>query len=64
MQPKYTYEQLIEKLVRAKVKLEGTRRSHTDRCAVELDPEGFAPCSCGVSAHNSALEAALKELKL
>jgi len=62
--PKYTYEQLIEKMVRAKMKLEGARRRHADRCIVELDPEGFAPCNCGSNDLNAALDEAAKELKL
>lgn len=62
--PKYTYEQLIEKMVRAKVKLEGSRRGHSDRCPVDYDPEGYSPCNCGASSHNSRVSDALDELKL
>ena len=64
MNKSYTYEQLIEKIVRAKMKLEGGSKDHSDRCAVELDPEGYAPCSCGASSHNSSVQAAIDELKL
>lgn len=60
----YSYEQLLEKLVRAKVKLEGARRSHSDRCMVEVDPEYHGPCTCGASGSNSAVNEALRELKL
>lgn len=60
----YTYEQLIEKIALAKADLRSSRRSHSDRCAVELDPEGFSPCSCGASAHNSRIESAIEKLKL
>lgn len=60
----YTYEQLLEKVVRAKVKLEGARRSHSDRCMVEVDPEYRGPCTCGASGSNAVISAALRELKL
>jgi len=64
MEKKYTYEQLIEKMVRAKIKLEGSRRGHSDSCPVEADPEGFAPCNCGASNHNGKISDALDELDL
>lgn len=64
MEKRYTYEQLIEKMVRAKMKLEGSHRSHSDHCPVECDPEGYAPCSCGASSHNSRISDAISELKL
>ena len=53
---------LIEKIVRAKVKLEGARAQHTSACPVDADPEGHAPCTCGASTRNSAIKAVLKEL--
>lgn len=59
----YTYEQLLEKLVRAKVRLEDTRMAHADRCVTELDPYG-GPCTCGADRFNVAMGAALRELKL
>lgn len=62
--PSYTYEQLLEKIIRAKVKLESCRKQHNDSCPVEYDPEGYAPCKCGASAVNSAIFSALNELKL
>ena len=55
---------LIEKMVRAKVKLEGSRMSHKDSCPVESDPEGYAPCNCGASKTNSAIDAAIRELNI
>ena len=55
---------LIEKIVRAKVKLEGSRVSHKDSCSVESDPESYAPCNCGASKTNSAIDAVIKELNL
>lgn len=55
---------LIEKIVRAKVKLEGVKISHKDSCPVECDPEGYAPCNCGASTTNSAIDSAIKELKI
>ncbi len=61
---KYTYEQLIEKIVRAKVKLEGSRIRHGDRCMQELDPDYMGPCTCGASAHNNGIDKALSDLIL
>ena len=55
---------LIEKIVRAKVKLERARSPHRDSCPVECDPEGFAPCNCGASATNSAIDSAMRELNI
>jgi len=54
---------LIEKIVRAKVRLEGSKTSHSDNCNCE-EPENFAPCNCGASAHNTKIDAALRELSL
>lgn len=64
MNKAYTYEQLIEKMVRAKVKLQGSRRRHSDSCPLESDPEGYSPCRCGASEHNNNVSSALDELKL
>lgn len=55
---------LIEKIVRAKVKLENVKVDHKDSCPVECDPEGYAPCSCGASATNSAVGSAIRELNI
>ena len=55
---------LIEKMVRAKVKLENSKISHKDSCPVECDPEGYAPCNCGASKTNSAIDAATRELSI
>jgi hypothetical protein len=60
---KYTYEQLVEKIVRAKVKLEDSSQSHRVSCPVE-DPESYAPCNCGASPVNFRIQAALKDLEL
>lgn len=53
---------LIEKIVRAKVKLESTKVNHKDSCPVECDPEGYAPCNCGASLINSKIDSAKREL--
>lgn len=54
---------LIEKIVRAKVHLEGVRASHSRGCAIE-DETGHAPCNCGAASSNAKVDAALKELRL
>ncbi|OGN06281.1 MAG: hypothetical protein A3B86_04145 [Candidatus Yanofskybacteria bacterium RIFCSPHIGHO2_02_FULL_38_22b] len=55
---------LIEKIVRAKVKLENSKMNHKDSCPVESDPEGYAPCNCGASKTNGAIDAAIRELNI
>jgi hypothetical protein len=55
---------LIEKIVRAKVKLEGSKRRHSERCMVDMDPDYMGPCTCGASETNSAIDSALEELEL
>lgn len=61
MADKETYK-LIEKMARAKMRLEDSTQQHKNGCPVECDPEGFAPCNCGASAANAALKRAIKEL--
>lgn len=51
---------LFEKIVRAKVALEGARQQHSSTCAADDD---FGPCTCGASSANSKIESALRELK-
>jgi hypothetical protein len=61
---KYTYEQLLEKTLRARIHLEKVKPvDHSRMCPVE-DPESCAPCNCGASGKNAPIEAALQELKL
>ena len=64
MGPKYTYEQLIEKIIRAKIKLQSNLQAHTDRCIIGLDPEGYDPCDCGATAYNKVFEDVINELEL
>ena len=62
--PRHTYEQLLEKLIRAKIKLEALRRKHDDRCMLELDPDYYGDCTCGASPHNAVFDDVLEELEL
>lgn len=65
MNKNYTYEQLIEKLVRAKISLEKIQhKSHSSSCPVDYDPEGYAPCNCGASSHNAEIKRAIEHLEL
>lgn len=57
---KFTQEQLIEKMVRAKVRLEGTLKEHPVSCPAE---QGDGPCTCGADKHNAAVRAALRDLE-
>ena len=61
---KWTYEQLLEKIIRARMHLENVPRpQHSNFCPVE-DPESYAPCTCGASGKNKHVDSALRELKL
>ena len=57
------YEDLIGKMAVAADRLRRSKRGHSNRCIVELDPESYAPCSCGATAYNAAIDEAIKELK-
>lgn len=60
-----TVEQLIVRMTEAKLLLQQVQREggrHSDRCVVELDPEGYAPCSCGASSRNGKIDDAIKKL--
>ena len=61
---KYSYEELIEKMVRAKISLEKVYQSHTLTCHADADPEGITPCNCGASKNNSDIAEAMESLKL
>lgn len=39
------------------------KQGHNDRCRVELDPEGYAPCNCGASSTNAAIDRAIRILE-
>jgi len=54
---------LIEKIVRAKVQLEGAHTGHKSMCPAD-DDTGYGACTCGASAQNSKVQAALRELDL
>lgn len=58
-----TYEDLIGKIAVARDRLSQKKRRHKDRCVVETDPDGFAPCSCGASEFNAAIDEAIRVLK-
>ncbi len=55
---------MVRKIVRAEVALESAKQRHKDSCIVETDPESIAPCNCGASGVNSAIDKALRELRL
>jgi len=57
-----TVIQLIEKIARAKLLLEGLELPHT--CLVGYDPDYFGPCTCKADDFNRKLRAAQSELKL
>lgn len=53
---------IIEKLTRAKVKLEAMLKKHSDNCMIEMDPGYHGPCTCGAGEHNKRIEAVIAEL--
>lgn len=55
---------LIEKIIRAKVELEGALRPHSDSCPIDMDPYYMGPCKCGATTSNNRIAAALRELDL
>lgn len=64
MNPKYTYEQLIEKLVLAKQKIQQIpMATHTVKCASD-DPYTGGDCDCGAETTNKFIRDALELLKI
>ncbi len=55
---------LLKQIGRAELALNQAKKGHSERCIVELDPDGMAPCNCGASATNAAIDKALKELQV
>jgi len=54
---------LLEKMVRAKVRLEAMKTEHKEACPA-VDPHMAGECTCGADAHNGKISAVLKELSL
>lgn len=62
--PKHTYEQLMEKIIRAKFVLQLRHVPHDDRCMLELDPDYYGECTCGAKAANAPNSELLDILEL
>lgn len=56
-------EDLLEKIIEARLIAKSLRRAHDDRCRVETDPEGYAPCSCGAAESNRGLDRMIEALR-
>ena len=56
--------ELLEKIIRAKVKLEGMKRQHATTCMVDMDPDYTGPCRCGNTDTNTKINDVLEELKI
>ncbi len=54
--------ELIEKIARTKMRLEGLKRSHPDHCPVN-DPHMAGDCTCGADEHNSKIVEILTDLE-
>jgi hypothetical protein len=64
MNPKYTYEQLLEKLVLAKQKIQQIPGApHTVSCTSD-DPYTGGDCDCGAEKTNKPIRDALELLKI
>ena len=60
----YTNAQLMEKIIRAKIALEGCRVMCKSSCASD-DITGYpVPCNCGAENANRGINEALRALKL
>ena len=55
--------ELGRRLGRAESALEKAKRGHADRCVIEIDPDSWAPCNCGASNANAAIDKAIRILK-
>jgi hypothetical protein len=55
--------ELGRRLGKAETALEEAKTGHADRCIVEMDPESYAPCNCGASSTNAAIDKAIRILK-
>jgi len=54
---------LLEKIIRAKVRLEEMEVEHNEACPA-MDPVMAGECTCGADAHNGKIFAVLHELSL
>jgi len=54
---------LLEKIIRAKVRLEDMKVEHKEACPAE-DPLMAGQCTCGADTHNGKINAVLRELSL
>lgn len=61
---KYTYEQLMEKILRAKIEIERLPKKSHVMCPADDDTGYPAACRCGADDHNKPIENALRQLKL
>jgi hypothetical protein len=52
-----------EKIAIAKYELKKIRIDHKNNCMVEVDPEGYAPCSCGATKINNKIYNIIEILK-
>lgn len=65
MTSKYTYEQLLEKLIRAKINIEQIPRKQCSMSCPAEDMTGHpAACTCGAEKYNRGIDSALDQLKL
>lgn len=56
---------LIERIGQAKMKLKQMKEQrHSKSCPVETDPEGVAPCDCGVTTRNNQIDEVLRILQI
>jgi len=63
MKPSEFELELIEKIIRARIRLEGLRKDHSENCPAS-DPLQAGSCRCGADTHNSKVNAVLKGLDI
>lgn len=55
--------ELIQKIVRATIKLESSKTKHHDQCPIE-DVTMAGPCTCGANEYNRKIDEVLSELMI
>lgn len=59
-----TMAKLIERMVRAKIKLEGLHMPHRSMCEAGDDTGAPCGCRCGADEYNSRVTSAISDLRI
>lgn len=55
---------LLERITRAKAKLEAMKTEHSASCMIDMDPDYYGPCTCGSTKNNGRISDILAELEI